>query len=80
MIHPEIEKFWKRISPVLKIPFRSNNINYIGYFVCINYYYTDLKNLVAFQIEDQNNIWYMFQGKSYSEKEMLKIIKLKVFI
>lgn len=72
-MHPEIEKFWQRKG--IKIKYCSDG----DYW----YYKTQNsgKNRIGLASHFRNNsIIYYFNNKTFEEKDMLKIIRLVVFV
>ncbi len=82
-MHPDIIKFWDKISKVCVCPDKleiSETLFRLYWFV---YYYEATKykyEYVACKSSDKETITYYFRGASYDETEMLQIIKLKAFL
>lgn len=86
MMHPEIKKFWEQLGHTL-MGYSLPNIE-IWAIVSDPEYYNQggppppLDEDIVFFLSKKNPIMkpYIFEYKSYSEEEMLRMIKLKAFL
>jgi len=79
-MHPKISKFWEEIGNVLVMNISDSELFYVapsatGQIVSSNGYFI----VIAEEINGEV-IKYYYQDKPFSEKDMLRIIKLKAFL
>lgn len=72
-MHSEIEKFWRNKGYSINI---ATNTLYKSYYND-DFYYVSMA--IIYNKNRYKNCYY-FNGKEYTEKEMLKIIKLVAFL
>lgn len=80
-MHPNIIKFWEKLGKMCANPDIleiTETVSRLYWFV----YYPEISEYeyVASKPSDKEEITYYLNGDSYNEAEMLKIIKLKIFL
>ena len=74
-MHPTIKEFWGQTG-IVESAVWNCNINHTIW----NIYDFDYTILLTIAINDEHGLRYFYDNKSFSEIEMLKLIKLKAFI
>lgn len=76
-MHPDIKKFWDNQNRTNRQKGWSSSIFYTWYLRINN---DPFAKIISHEWIDGSHIEYFFEGERYSEREMLKIIKMKAFI
>jgi hypothetical protein len=79
-IHPDIRAFWERRGKIGYDVLDSEPVHLLYWFIYPGIGLDIAGTYIAYQPHGQETIRYSLNGESYTEEEMLRLIKLKAFL